>query len=101
MQNISRLLNANIVYEIKKGKEAFDEISNKIQMTVSNTIPDIKLQIKAVGQELSVAADDINEALRRPYVDLYKVKANVYIGQKYIEEYEEYRYLYSNYLYSN
>jgi hypothetical protein len=91
MQNISRLLEANIVQEIKKGKEAFDEISFKIQSTVSKAIPDIKNQIKAVGVELSLAASDINEALRRPFVDLYKVKSNVNIGEKYIKEYEIYR----------
>ena len=93
MQNISQLLNANIVHEIKKGKQAFDEISYKIQSTVNNTIPDIKRQIKAVGSELSAAADDINEALRSPFVDLHKVKSNVYIAQQYIEKYEKYRYI--------
>ncbi len=91
MQNISRLLEANIVQEIKKGKEAFDEISFKIQSAVSKAIPDIKNQIKAVRVELSATASDINEALRRPFVDLYKVKSNVNIGEEYIKEYEIYR----------
>ncbi|CAG2121154.1 unnamed protein product, partial [Medioppia subpectinata] len=91
MQNISNLLNANIVNEIRKGKEAFDEISFKIQATVNHTIPDIKKQIRAVGLDLGLVADDINQVLRRPFADLAKVKSNVYTGQTYIEKYEIYR----------
>ena len=91
MQNISHLLRANIVNEIRKGKEAFDEISYKIQATVNNSIPDIKRQIRSVGRDLSAVADDINLVLRRPFTDLSKIKANVYTGQTYIEKYEPYR----------
>ncbi|CAG2100544.1 unnamed protein product [Medioppia subpectinata] len=74
-----------------KGKEAFDEISFKIQATVNHTIPDIKKQIRAVGLDLGLVADDINQVLRRPFADLAKVKSNVYTGQTYIEKYEIYR----------
>ncbi|XP_054154509.1 prominin-1-like [Oppia nitens] len=90
MNNISRILDANIVEEIRKGKQSFDEISYKLQSTVNNTIPDIKRQIYLVGLELSGVADDINYVLRRPFVDLNNVKSNVYLGEQYINKYEIY-----------
>lgn len=92
MNNITELLNHNIVHEVRKGKEEFDNLSKKIQSTVSSTIPAIKEQIKLVGQELSLAADEINEALRRPYNDLYTAKRHTSTGYSYVKKYEKYRY---------
>ena len=59
---------------------------------MSSTIPAIKEQIKLVGQELGLAADEINEALRRPYNDLYTAKRHTNTGYSYVKKYEKYRY---------
>lgn len=91
MNNISALLQADIVHEVERGKQAFDRISVKIQMAVNDSIPDIKRQIRAVGQELASTANDINEALRVPYADIKRGKESIYEGSLYIEEYEIYR----------
>ena len=91
IESISTLLKSGIVHEIHKGKKAFDELSMKIQLAVNDTIPDIKLQFKVVGNSLSNTADDINEVLQIPYTDIKKGKHAVYLGSKYIEKYEIYR----------
>ncbi|KAI1295479.1 Prominin-1-A [Halotydeus destructor] len=91
MNNISALLQADIVHEVQRGKQAFDRISIKIQTAVNDSIPDIKRQIRAVGYELASTAKDINEALRVPFKDIRRGKENIYIGAQYIEEYEVYR----------
>jgi len=91
MNNISSLLQADIVHEVQRGKQAFDRISVKIQTAVNDSIPDIKRQIRAVGYELASTAKDINEALRVPFKDIRRGKENIYFGSQYIEEYEIYR----------
>lgn len=91
MNNITSLLQADIVHEVQRGKQAFDRISVKIQTAVNDSIPDIKRQIRAVGYELASTAKDINEALRVPFNDIKRGKENIYIGSQYIGKYEIYR----------
>ncbi|RWS04408.1 prominin-like protein [Dinothrombium tinctorium] len=91
MQNITALLNANIVDEVQRGKGDFDRLSSKIQSAVNDSIPEIKRQIRAVGRELAATARDVNEALRTPFGDIRKAKESVNIGSHYIEKYEIYR----------
>lgn len=91
MNNISALLQADIVHEVQRGKLAFDRISVKIQAAVNDSIPDIKRQIRAVGYELSTTASDINEALRVPFNDIRRGKDNIHLGSEYIQQYEMYR----------
>ena len=89
--NISALLQADIVHEVQRGKDAFDRISNKIQSAVNDSIPDIKRQIHAVGDELSKTAKEINEILRVPSSDIRAAKETVAVGGDYIERFEKYR----------
>lgn len=91
IQEITELLQSDIVHEVKKGKEAFDRIGARIQSVVNGTIPDIKHQISLVGRELHVMAEDINEALRLPFQDIQGGKQAVHQGSKLIEQYEQYR----------
>lgn len=89
--NISALLQADIVHEVQRGKDSFDRISVKIQSAVNDSIPEIKQQIRAVGQDLSLTAREINEVLRIPSSDIRQGKEVVAIGGYYIEKYEQFR----------
>jgi len=91
MSNISALLQADIVQEVRKGKEAFDRIGGKIQSAVNDSIPEIKRQIHAVGEQLEKTAKEINSVLRIPNADIKRMKDTVGEGGCYIERYEKYR----------
>jgi len=91
IENLSPFGKSGIIHEIQKGKIVFDELSYKIQLAVNDTIPDIKHQFKVVAKSLADTADDINEVLRIPYSDIKKGKHAVYLGTKYIDKYEIYR----------
>ncbi|RWS26769.1 prominin-like protein [Leptotrombidium deliense] len=91
MDNITDLLNADIVHEVQKGKDDFDRIGTKIQSAVNSSIPNIKDKIREVGRELASTLRDVNEALRTPFTDIKKAKESVNTGDEYIEEYEIYR----------
>lgn len=89
--NISALLQADIVHEVQRGKDAFDRVGNKIQSAVNDSIPDIKRQIHAVGDELSKTAKEINDILKVPTSDIRSGKESVSVGGEYIEKYEKFR----------
>ncbi|XP_074600905.1 prominin-like [Brevipalpus obovatus] len=91
IRNISDLLHAGLISEVKRGKSAFDRISYEIQTAVNGTIPEIKHQVAAVGRDLSGTADDINRALDLPKDDIDKAKIEASKAAKFVQKYDIYR----------
>ena len=79
------------MHEVQRGKDSFDRISLKIQAAVNDSIPEIKQQIRAVGEDLSRTAREINDVLRIPSSDIRQGKETVAVGGYYIDKYEQYR----------
>ena len=91
MANITALLQSDIIHEVQRGKDAFDRISIKIQAAVNESIPEIKRQIRAVGHELSITSNDINDGLKIPFKDIKRAKESIITASEFTSEYEDYR----------
>lgn len=76
---------------MKRGKSDFDGISFHIQNAVNGSIPRIKQQIHEIGQILAQQAIEFNKSLRLPNRNIEKAKNSVTIAERYIDDYEMYR----------
>ena len=76
---------------MKLGKENLDAISVPIQRVFNSSISRVKQQIREMGQKLSQQAGRLNASLRSPNEKIIKSKNYITQVNRYIYDYEIYR----------
>ncbi|KAJ8664265.1 hypothetical protein QAD02_005927, partial [Eretmocerus hayati] len=93
LNNISQLLDDNIVDEVRRGKDQFLNIQKEIQHAVNQTIPVVSASIRRAGDSLAGIANNVTQLIDRinAQIDRDYVPKLDYARQ-HIDEYSPYRY---------
>lgn len=94
LNNISHLLDDDIVAEVRIGMDQFMNIQKEIQQAVNQTIPIVSASIRRAGDSLSEIAeniikliDRINQQIDRDYMP------QLDYARKHIDQYSPYRFI--------
>ncbi|CAL7934952.1 unnamed protein product [Xylocopa violacea] len=93
LNNITRLMQHNIVSEVNQGKESFMKIQNDIQHAVNKTIPMVSDAIRKLGDFQSSIAANMTASLDRLNNDIDRVyMKQLDVARAQIDQYSPYRY---------
>jgi prominin 1 len=99
LNNISHLMDDNIVLEVRKGMDQFMNIQKEIQQAVNQTIPVVSASIRRAGESLANIANNIIQLIDRLNVDIdKKYTPQIEFARRHIEQYSPYRYIKQCYL---
>ncbi|XP_011499437.1 PREDICTED: prominin-like protein isoform X1 [Ceratosolen solmsi marchali] len=93
LNNISHLMDDNIVMEVRKGMDQFMNIQKEIQQAVNQTIPIVSASIRRAGESLATVASNIIQLIDRLNIDIdKKYVPQLEFARRHIEQYSPYRY---------
>ncbi|KAK2575115.1 hypothetical protein KPH14_008839 [Odynerus spinipes] len=93
LNNITVLMDSNIVSEVSQGRESFLKIQKDIQHAVNQTIPVVSASIRRAGDFLASIANNMTSLLDRINSDIDRVYIqHLEVARNYIVQYSPYRY---------
>ncbi|XP_014235314.1 prominin-like protein isoform X2 [Trichogramma pretiosum] len=93
LNNISQLMDGNIVAEVRKGMEEFMNIQKEIQQAVNQTIPVVSASIRRAGDSLAGVSNNIVQMVDRLSMDIDKnYLPQLDYAKRHIDQYSHYRY---------
>ncbi|XP_023348230.1 prominin-like protein [Eurytemora carolleeae] len=90
LRGVSDLIQNDIEKKVLSGKAEFDSIEKEIEKSIDDIKPKVKLEIRALGEELDRQNSEIQAALRE--VDIGVIQKDVPLIDHYTQQYFEYRY---------
>jgi len=90
LRSVSDLIQNNIEQRVMEGKEEFDKIEKDIEQSIDDIKPKVKLEIRALGQQLERQNNEIQAALRE--VDIGLIQKDIPLIDDSSQPFIEYRY---------
>jgi prominin 1 len=90
LQGVSDLIQNDIENKVLSGKAQFDSIEKEIEKSIDDIKPKVKLEIRALGEELDRQNADIQAALRE--VDIGVIQKDIPLIDHHSQPFFEYRY---------
>ncbi|XP_031777823.1 prominin-like protein isoform X3 [Nasonia vitripennis] len=93
LRNISYLLDANIVEEVRKGMDQFMNIQKEIQHAVNETIPIVKDAIQRAGKSIAGLDSEVVQLIDRIQRDIDRnYMPQLDLAKRHIDQFSPYRY---------
>lgn len=91
MKNISDLITTDIEEEVMKGQQQFEKVKTIIQNAVNDNIPEIKQNIRKVGNAIKERSMQVDEVLDRADSTIAESYSPMQQGEGLLQEFSPYR----------
>lgn len=91
MKNISDLITTDIEVEVMKGQQQFEKVKTMIQNAVNDNIPQIKLNIKKVGNSIKENCVKVDKVLDRIDATIANSYSPMQQGEGLLKDFSPYR----------
>ncbi|XP_001946597.2 prominin-like protein isoform X2 [Acyrthosiphon pisum] len=92
LKNISDFITADIEEEVMKGQQQFEKVKTIIQNAVNDNIPEIKLNIRKVGNAIKENSVKVDKVLDRVDTTIANSYSPTEQGEGLLKEFSPYRY---------
>lgn len=97
LKNISELITADIEVEVMKGQQQFEMVKTMIQNAVNDNIPEIKLNIRNVGNAIKDNCLKVDKVLEQVDSTIENSYTPMQQGEGLLKEFSPYRLVYLNF----
>lgn len=91
LKNLSDLITADIEKEVMKGQQQFEKVKTIIQSAVNDNIPEIKLNIRKVGDAIKENCVKVDKVLDRVDSTIANSYSPMQEGEGLLKEFSPYR----------
>lgn len=91
LKNISDFITADIEIEVMKGQQQFEKVKTMIQNAVNDNIPEIKQNIRNVGNAIKENCVKVDKALDRVDAAIADSYSPMHEGEGILKEFSPYR----------
>lgn len=91
LKNISDLITTDIEVEVMKGQQQFEKVKTIIQNAVNDNIPEIKQNIRKVGNSIKENCVKVDKALDRVDSTIVNSYSPMQRGEGLLTEFSPYR----------
>lgn len=91
LKNISDLITTDIEVEVMKGQQQFEKVKTIIQNAVNDNIPEIKQNIRKVGNSIKENCIKVDKALERVDSTIINSYSPMQRGEGLLIEFSPYR----------